>query len=124
MSRPATEIRIVKAINCLAIANTTICTTDNGTERLHITRVLFVPTSVTGTPGVTPVVSVGITAAAFVDIVAAAALTAITTNRVQSAALAASDSIAANTAIVLRVSTAGTVYATFTLKVILEGIYD
>lgn len=113
-------------VTLTATGNTTIFTTENGTRRFVVLGV-NVEITAANTVTIAGTLSVGQTSAAYADILAAAPLTGLTSaNKMalnMGSALASGQiSIAANTAIVARVSVASTA-TTHTARVDVAGYY-
>jgi len=98
----------VLAIDGKAIGDTTLYTVPTGYQ-LVVDRVILTPTTVAGF-AIAPVVSVGKTGAAYVDVVLGTTLTGLSSTGLSTALspIAASSVLSAGEALVLRVSTGAT----------------
>lgn len=103
--------------------NNTVWTNTSGTD-FYITDIALVLTSVAGL-GTPPVVSVGITAAAYADFVNAFALTSLTTaNTVLLPTLVSvRGRVPSGTALVCRVATAALATTTYQFAIVVRGFY-
>ena len=114
-------------VDGLAVANTKIGTTENKGRRFYPTAGFFALSSVTGTLTVAATASIGVTAAAYADVVAASPVTglAAANNLFRIALLTTGPSIAPNVDVYCRVSVAavGVGLTVYDLIVGLEGLY-
>lgn len=121
---PSGLIAVRTGIIGTTVANTTILTTDNGTERLLIREIWIIPTTIT-TLTTPPTISVGISPSTS-DLVALVVAVPTVINVPQRLTLLAAattpPTVAANTVIQLRVGTAA-VATTYTFKALLFGDY-
>lgn len=113
---------IATGIDGTAIANTTMGTTENGTRRFYPTAAMLTLTGVAGFLAVATA-SIGISGPNYTDILAAVALTGMSSlNNLIRSALLSGVSVAPNTPIVLRISV-GAAATTYTVRACLEGYY-
>jgi len=124
----APDLRVLGAIGGIdgkTVANTTLFTTENGTERCY--PVLAIVEATAGSViTVGPTVSIGTNSATFNNILAATSMTLVLLTNTMQVSLATGvlpSSVAANTAVTVRVSV-GAVGTSQTLRVTLLGYYQ